>query len=104
MSINLVERAISYAKTTHTESGDDVEVEHWPKRSSPLETLPEMLGQDSSSIVDAFIAFLMGMDDDSKPGIDQLLDGLIELKFAEKPYFMLAMDEKTAIDIIMRGE
>lgn len=104
-----LDRAISYAKKAYTKT-EHVDVEHWPRRSFRLGDLPGLLsGQESSysyaDIATALLAETVGLDSNTKPGsVDQLLSELVDLKFAEKPHFMLTMDEKTAMDIIMKGE
>lgn len=99
-----LERAVSYAKAAHTTTAK-VDVEHWPKRNFGLKGL---LGRDPSVVADAvqsFLAAVTGQEEVDKPETAvELLDALTELKFAEKLHFLLAMDEKTALDIIMRGE
>jgi len=102
-----LDRAISYAKAAHTNS-DEVEIEHWPRSSFRLEDLPKLISGQPSSDVDfaqALLAVTMGLEDNVKSGsVEQLLKNLTELKFAEKPHFMLTIDEKTALDLIMDGE
>ncbi|KAL7538391.1 hypothetical protein ACHAXR_008529 [Thalassiosira sp. AJA248-18] len=101
-----LDRAISYARTAHTKA-DHVEIEHWPKNSFRFEDLPKMLSQESSyiDIVQALLTASLGLKDDAKSGsVEQLLSKLTELKLADKPHFLLTMDEETALDLIFRGE
>mmetsp|Transcript_39415 Transcript_39415/g.72191 ORF Transcript_39415/g.72191 Transcript_39415/m.72191 type:complete len:217 (+) Transcript_39415:1-651(+) len=102
-----LDRAISYAKKAHTKT-ENVEVEHWPKSSFRWEDLPELLaGQESSylNIFHALLAVTMRLEDNAESGsVEHFLRQLKELKFAEKPHFLMTMDDKTAMDLIMRGE
>ena len=68
--------------------------------------MQQSMGQGSFvDIFQAIIATSIGMDEDAKPkSFEQLLSGMTEMKFAEKPHFMLTMDEKTAMELIMGGE
>ena len=105
-NIGGLDRAISYAKIAHTKS-DEVDVEYYPKNSFSLsEVMQQSMGQGSFvDIFQAIIATSIGMDEDAKPkSFEQLLSEMTELKFAEKPHFMLTMDEKTAMELIMGGE
>ena len=104
-----LERAISYAKKAHTKT-EEVEVDHWPKTKFSLGDLPGLLASQEMSCEDIARTILisaMGLEDksnDNNASIEQLLSGQTKLKFAEKPHFMLTMDESTALDIILRGE
>lgn len=102
-----LDRAISYAKTTYTKS-DNVKVQHWPRQTFQLGPISVSTNDESpyADFVVLFAAALMGMQDDAEKSgsIEQLFSELSELKFTEKPHFMLAMDEKTALDLIMKGE
>lgn len=103
-----LDRAISYAKKAHTDT-EHVEVHHYPKRLSLLEDLPELLS--SQQYVNArndqsVLTQVFGFNDcilKTEP-TENLLEKVSDLSFAKKPHVMLAMDEKTAIDVIMRGE
>ena len=102
-----LDRAIYYAKAAHTKT-ENVEIEHWPKSSFRREDLPELLaGQESSylNIVQALLADTMGLADNAESGsVEQFVRQLKELKFSQKPHFLMTMDDKTAMDLIMRGE
>jgi protease IV len=86
-----LERAISYAKTTHTNT-EEVDVDHWPKKKGLL-----------ASILQPTAMVLGGANDDPL-SIEQLLSEMPRLTFADKPHFLMTMDENTALDIILRGE
>ena len=94
-----------YAKSTYTKN-DNVSVEYWPKNTFSLEDLPSMLlsGSKSTIPLSALQASFSNETFDHsciEIGLDTLTKSVV---FAEKPYFMLAMDEKTAIDLIVMGE
>lgn len=102
-----LDRAISHARAAYATSGR-VEIEHWPKSSFRLEDLSQLLGGrelSCANFVRASLAVAAGQEDGSASGsVDRYFRGLVELKFAEKPHFMLTMDENTALEIIMSGE
>ena len=86
-----LERAISYAKTAHTAT-EEVDVDHWPKKKGLL-----------ASILQPTAMVLGGANDDPL-SIEQLLSEMPRLTFADKPHFLMTMDENTALDIILRGD
>lgn len=97
-------RAISYAKTVHT-STEDVCLEYWPKKTSILETLYQLLSTQQS-LIDALQSFIVkGIEFRNKRGsTDILLKGLDDIEFAKKMHIMATMDERTALDLILSGE
>lgn len=98
-----LDRAINYAKCTYT-NNDNVTVEHWPKNSFSIESLPDLLmSLKSSDLSSAYESFLCNETIDSL-SIDTILANIARPKFADKPHFMLAMDEKTALELIVKGE
>jgi len=87
-----LECAIAYAKNAHAQTAE-VEVEHWPKTGSYADIF--------RSVRDA----TLGQDEKAKAvSVPQFLSDLTELKFADKPHYMLTMDEKTAMELIMKRE
>lgn len=107
-AIGGLDRAVSYAKRTHTNT-DHVEVLHYPKRQSIFEDLPETFSSQQSwyaRIVQPIFTKLLLSDDDvsNQTSTENLLDKVSVLSFANKPHIMLTMDETTAIDVILRGE
>jgi protease-4 len=101
-----LDRAISYAKRVHATT-ERVEVDHYPRKSSLLEGLLSSGGSRShADVVRASFAMLMGFGDGGKElrQGEKFLGQLSEMKFANMPYFMLTMDEETAIDVIMKGD
>ncbi|KAL9191570.1 hypothetical protein ACHAXT_001276 [Thalassiosira profunda] len=98
-----LDRAIAYARTAHTQT-PEVAVEYYPKRPDPLEALQKQLSQ-GVSVWDALLASAIGADEShNSASIEQLLSELSDLRFAEKPHYMMTMDEETALNIILRGE
>ena len=70
-------------------------------------SLAEFLAsQGTSSYADLIHALVFGPEYSVSPrSIEQFVSQLSDLKFAEKPHFMMmTMDEETALDIILRGE
>mmetsp|Transcript_15936 Transcript_15936/g.31781 ORF Transcript_15936/g.31781 Transcript_15936/m.31781 type:complete len:729 (+) Transcript_15936:109-2295(+) len=97
-------RAISYAKTVHT-STEDVCLEYWPKKTSILETLSQLMSAQHS-LIDALHSFTVkGIELRNMCGsTDVLLKGLDDVEFAKKMHIMATMDERTALDLILSGE
>ena len=98
-----LDRAISYTKAAHTKG--EVDVVYFPKKPSIREKLLSLQSQASMSYLDIFQSFLNSMsekeEDHDPPSIEQLVNGLTDTEFAEKPHFLMTMDEKTAIEIIL---
>ena len=94
-----------YAKSTYTKS-DNISVEYWPKNTFSLEDLPSMLLSGSKSTIPLSVLQASFSDETfDRSSIEISLGSLTKSAlFAEKPYYMPAMDEKTAIDLIVMGE
>jgi protease-4 len=104
-AIGGLERAISYAKSAHTTT-EKVQVEYWPKKSSPLESLTEMISENESCIEILRVCLAIARGDESAGNagvVEAFLENATGLKFAQRPHFMLTMDEKTAIDLVVLG-
>jgi hypothetical protein len=81
-------------------------VEHWPKTAFSLADFPGLL-LSGSSLSDIFSSALQSFvpgEEIDLACIEELFGNLAKLKFDSKPHFMLAMDEKTAIELIIMGE
>ena len=105
-ALGRLDRAISYAKRAHAMM-ERVEVDHYPRKSSLLEGLLSSGGSWShADVVRASFMMLMGFGGGGKElrQGEKILGELSEMKFAKMPYFMLTMDEETAIDVIMKGD
>ena len=85
-----LERAISYAKTTHAET-EQIDVEHWPKRVFKLQDL----------FLNFFSARLEVESSQSGSYIEQLLHEATDLSFTEKTHFLMTMDDESALDMII---
>lgn len=89
-----IDRAISYAKTTHAET-EHIDVEYWPKRVFKLQDL----------VFNFFSARLAVESSQSGSYIEQLLNEATDLSFAEKTHFLMTMDDKTTLDMVIgRGK
>ena len=89
-----LDRAISYAKIIHAET-KQIDIEHWPKRVSNLQEL----------VRNFFSARLEAEPSQSESYIEQLLNEAADLSFTEKTHFLMTMDDKSALDMIMgRGK
>jgi len=89
-----LDRAISYAKTNHAET-EQIDIEHWPKRVSNLQEL----------VRNFFSARLEAESSQSGSYIEQLLNEAADLSFTEKTHFLMIMDDKSALDMIIgRGK
>jgi protease-4 len=94
-----LDRAVSYARRAYATT-DRVEVVHYPRKFSLWEVLLSSRGSSSyADVLRALFVVAMGLaDGGSERGpVEKLIGGFYELKFANKPHFMLAMDEETAI-------
>lgn len=88
-----LDRAISYAKTTHAET-EQIDVEYWPKRRFKLKDL-----------VLNFFSARLEVESSQSSLIEQLLNEAADLSFSEKTHFLMAMDDKSALDMIIgRGK
>ena len=86
-----IDRAISYAKTTHAET-EHIDVEYWPKRVFKLQDF-------------LFSARLESESSQSGSYIELLLNEAADLSFTEKTHFLMTMDDKSALDMIIgRGK
>ena len=95
-----LDRAVSYAKSTHTKS-DIVDVEYWPRKRGIWDMIS---GKDSlAEIVSGAISSANSTNEEID-SIMSLFNEMKQLSFADKPHYMLTMDEKTALDLILRGE
>lgn len=95
-----LDRAISYAKSTHAKS-DNVSVEYWPRKKG----IWDMISDKES--LDEIVSEAIFHTNSTTEEIDTMMSLFNELKhlsFADKPHYMLTMDEKTALDLILRGE
>jgi protease-4 len=96
-SLGGLDRAISYAKTTYTKS-ESVDVEYWPREKSLWDSISS---KDSlAGIIREVVALLTSSTHER----GQLFNELSVSKFDEKPHFMLTIDEKTALDLILRRD
>ena len=95
-----LDMAISYAKSSHTQS-ESVDVEYWPRKKSFWDLVS---GKESLAGIISEGASLVKNSSDETESIVHLLKEMSELKFAERPHFMLTIDEKTALDLILRGD
>jgi ClpP class serine protease len=92
-----LDRAVSYAKSTHTKS-ESVDVEYWPRKKGFWDFIS---GKESlAGIISEAVALVKNSSDETD-SIVHLFNEMSELKFAERPHFMLTMDEKTALDLIL---
>jgi len=99
-----LDRAICYAKSTHTKSGESVSVEFWPKKKDLWDMFSSKEGL-VGVITEAVAAALAS----NSPLVEidilaQLFKAMSETKFAGMPHFMLTIDEKTALELMMRGD
>ena len=85
-------------------NNDNVTIEHWPKNSFSLGSLPDLLAplkvMDATSITESL--FLNKSIDEAS--IATILDNMEQSKFVDKPHFLMTMDEKTAFELIVKGE
>lgn len=95
-----LDRAISYAKSSHTQS-ESVDVEYWPRKKSFWDLVS---GKESLAGIISEAASLVKNSSDETESIVHLLKEMTEFKFADRPHFMLTIDEKTALDLILRGD
>lgn len=108
-AIGGLDRAVSYAKRTHTNT-DHVEVHHYPKRHSLFNDRPDNFSYQQlwcAKIVQSMLTkFFVSGYDVSKPLSTEyhVNDAVSGLSFMNKPHIMLTMDEATAIDFILKGE
>ncbi|KAL3804397.1 hypothetical protein HJC23_011325 [Cyclotella cryptica] len=104
-SIGGLDRAITYAKSTYTKS-DAVSVEHWPKTTFSLADFSGLLlsGSSLSDILSSTLQSFLTREETDQSCVEKLFCNLTQLNFDDKPHFMLAMDEKTAIELIVMGE
>lgn len=101
-----LDRAITYAKKSHTKS-DLVDIVYFPRKTSIFEELQQLSSEQVSyrTFVRELLTVTVGLEGCGKSGlVDKFLANLADLKFAQKPHFMFAMDEKTAIELIVMGE
>jgi protease-4 len=91
-----LDRAISYAKSTHTKS-ESVDVEYWPRKKGLWDLI-----SGKESLAEAIT--LVKNSTDETDTIVHFLNEMSKLKFAERPHFMLTIDEKTALDLILGGD
>lgn len=99
-----LDRAITYAKSTYTES-ETVAIEHWPKNLFSIENLPEMLLSGSKyADISSCLHCQPSEETLNISNVELILASFIQSKFTDKPYFLLAMDEKTAFELISMGE
>ena len=95
-----LDRAISYAISNHTKS-ESVDVEYWPRKKGLWDLIA---GKDSlAGIISEAVALVKNSTDETD-SIVHFFKEMSELKFAERPHFMLTIDEKTALDLILGGE
>ena len=88
-----LDRAISYAKTTHADT-KQIDVEYWPKRVFKLQDL-----------FFNFFSARLEVESSHSLSIEQLLNEAADLSFTEKTHFLMTMDDKSALDMIMgRGK
>ena len=88
-----LDRAISYAKTTHAET-EQIDVEYWPKRRSDLQEL-----------VRNFFSARLKVESSQSSSIEQLLVEAADLSFTDKTHFLMTMDDKSALDMLIgRGK
>jgi hypothetical protein len=83
-----------------------VTVEHWPKTAFSLSDFPGLLLSGSSlsdSLSSILHSFATG-EGIEQTGVEKLFGNLAQLQLDDKAHFMLAMDEKTAIELIAMGE
>lgn len=99
-----LDRAINYAKSAYTTT-DCVTIEHWPKSKFTLADLPGLLmsGPNSADFSSTFDCIFQNRAIDQSIG-DAILENLTQSKFIDRPHFLFAMDEKTAIEVILFGE
>jgi hypothetical protein len=81
-----------------------VTVEHWPKNSFSLESLPGLLASLTTTNFTSAIRALFDNETIDQSSIDFLISNLSQSKLADSPHLMLAMDEMTALELIVRGE
>lgn len=81
-------------------------VEHWPKTTFSLSDFPGLLlsGSSLSDMISLTLHSFAIREDIDLTCAEEFLCCLAKLKFDSKPYFMLAMDEKTAVELIIVGE
>ena len=107
-AIGGLDRAVSYAKRTHTNT-DHVEVHHYPKKHSFLDSLPDTLSSQqvwcACIVQPIFTNFFLSKDLSKPPSTEFHSDQIVsELSFVNKPHIMLTMDETTAINVILKKE
>jgi len=95
-----LDRAVSYAKSTHTKS-EHVDVEYWPRKKGLWDFIS---GKESLARIMSEAVSLAKNSSDDTDNIVNLFNEMSELKFADRPHFMLTIDEKTALDLILRGD
>mmetsp|Transcript_11345 Transcript_11345/g.22672 ORF Transcript_11345/g.22672 Transcript_11345/m.22672 type:complete len:748 (+) Transcript_11345:130-2373(+) len=95
-----LDRAVSYAKSTHTKS-ESVDVEYWPRKKGFWDFISGK--EPLAGIISEAVALVKNSSDETD-SIVHLFNEMSELKFAERPHFMLTMDEKTALDLILGRE
>lgn len=96
-----LDRAVSYAKSTHTKS-EYVDVEYWPRKKGLWDFIS---GKESlAEIINVIVSLAAKNSSDDTDNIVHLFNEMSELKFADRPHFMLTIDEKTALDLILGGE
>eukprot|EP00573_Skeletonema_grethae_P011612 CAMPEP_0201694892 /NCGR_PEP_ID=MMETSP0578-20130828/6994_1 /ASSEMBLY_ACC=CAM_ASM_000663 /TAXON_ID=267565 /ORGANISM="Skeletonema grethea, Strain CCMP 1804" /LENGTH=764 /DNA_ID=CAMNT_0048180625 /DNA_START=33 /DNA_END=2327 /DNA_ORIENTATION=- len=95
-----LDRAVSYAKSTHTKS-EYVDVEYWPRKKGLWDFIS---GKESLAEIISVAVSLAKNSSDDTDSILHLFNEMSELKFADRPHFMLTIDEKTALDLILGGD
>jgi protease-4 len=95
-----LDRAISYAKSTYTKS-ESVHVEFWPRKKGLWDLIS---GKESLVGIIRESFSLVKNSTDETESIAHFLNEMSKLKFAERPHFMLTIDEKTALDLILGGD
>ncbi len=95
-----LDRAVSYAKSTHTKS-EYVDVEYWPRKKGLWDFIS---GKESLAEIISVAVSLAKNSSGDTDNIVHIFNEMSELKFADKPHFMLTIDEKTALDLILGGE